>query len=306
MVGPNLKPDILRFFICVLRGSSQVFLSSNRWTGFFFLVAVLIGAAESANASIALGAITGLIISTLTAIMFSYDRHSVEQGLWGYNAFLIGIAIPTFFEPTASMWILLAALTFLSVPTTKFLSARLKKHDIPVLTLPFVLLTWLAFALSDIFLLNSAQPSPTPLIEFGSADGFLKGFSQIFLINSLLSGFLIFIALFFTSKRFVIWSGIGGIISFIVAIVFSFPKAQVINGLWGYNPILTSVALGAALTMKKHQKLFAILGIAFAMIIQIILAWALRGTGLPILTVPFVLATWVCLAVDSRRICGKI
>jgi urea transporter len=40
-------------------------------------------------------------------MLLDADENSLRQGLFGFNGVLVGAAVPTFLEPTASMWVLL-------------------------------------------------------------------------------------------------------------------------------------------------------------------------------------------------------
>ena len=81
------------FIKIILRGISQVFLQNNIFTGLLFLIGILYN-----SRLMALGALLGVIISTITAILLNYNKKDINNGLYGFNGTLVGIALLFFFK----------------------------------------------------------------------------------------------------------------------------------------------------------------------------------------------------------------
>ena len=299
MTNANIFGEIIKSFVLsCLRGAAQVIFSANALTGFIFVMAICYGAVQLSKPSVAMGAIIGLIASTLAAQIFRCGASAIEKGLFGYNGFLVGIAIPIFFDVSFLMWILLITLTTAAAPLTAFANRILQPLRLPTLTFPFVLLTWAGVAFGREFLRQSsvvASTSATLNLNLG-ANGVLSGFSQIFLINNSTSGILILLALLISSKRFAFWGVIGSALSFFLSVVFGLDKNLLFSGFYGYNSALVGIALGAVfLAPGIRASAFAILGIFMSVVMQVFLIWALETIQLPSLTASFVLVTWICL-----------
>lgn len=136
------QPSFLVFIDAVLRGTGQVMLQNNSYTGLIFLIGIFYN-------SILLGfaVLLGSIVSTLSAILLGVNSTSIRAGLFGFNGVLIAIALLYFLEPT---WITWGYVVLATASSTVIMAATLnitKVWNLPTLTAPFVLTT-LLFILS--------------------------------------------------------------------------------------------------------------------------------------------------------------
>lgn len=88
----------------LLRGAGQVMFMDNVNTGTLFLAGIIIGSWMYGTVIVAVGAMVGLIASTIPAYLLRKGEEDADQGLCGYNGVLIGCALPTFFGSTPFMW----------------------------------------------------------------------------------------------------------------------------------------------------------------------------------------------------------
>jgi len=98
----------LPFFNTLLKGVGQIMLQENVLTGLLFFLGIFYG-----SNLMGLGAVLAVLAGTLTAKVFGYDKEETEQGLYGFSAVLVGVALMLFFKP-----IILS--TFFSAPTEAF------------------------------------------------------------------------------------------------------------------------------------------------------------------------------------------
>ena len=74
------------------------------------------------------------------------------------------------------------------------------------------------------------------------------------------------------------------------------------QGLLGFSPVLTAVALGATFRRQgAHATAYAALGVVFTVVAQVALDVALRPFAIPALTMPFILVSWMFLLPGERR-----
>ncbi len=85
-----IPPPVMSAF----RGIGQVFFQENALTGLLFLVGIAVS-----SPIMAVGAAVGTAIGTATGWLLKFDRAEVLAGIYGFNATLVGIATLFFFRP---------------------------------------------------------------------------------------------------------------------------------------------------------------------------------------------------------------
>ena len=98
-----------KFLLILGRGVGQVMFQNNALSGGLMLVGVLLNSWQ-----MALLAVAGNIVGTLTAYLFGYSREDIENGLYGFNGTLVGIAIGVFMSITLPSLLLLIVVSCLS------------------------------------------------------------------------------------------------------------------------------------------------------------------------------------------------
>lgn len=121
---------------------SQVVLLENKWSGFFILGAIYLSAPR-----LALLAVLAVVFSYLFASYLGYEKNKLNSGLYGFSPVLIGIAAGVFFTGIDSLIVCLLG-CFLCLFLTPFINRQAEKNQLPGLTLPFIVTTWLLILLS--------------------------------------------------------------------------------------------------------------------------------------------------------------
>lgn len=291
----------------VLRGAGQVMFQESAWTGFFFFVGIFWGAYQMGTPAVAYGAVIGCCASTIAGFLTGGDRQDAAAGLWGFNGILVGCAFPTFLANTWLMWI---ALVFCAMWTTwlrKGLNNMMAGWGINSLTFPFVLLTWFFLLVAR---MSHAMPSadlPCPAIDSTFAPlthvsfvdlvvYWLTGISEVFLINSWVTGLFFLLALALCSRWAALWAAIASAVSLGIAFLFQLSGGDLSTGLFGFSPVLTGIALG--MTFYKpgwKTALWCLAGIVATVIVQGAMDMLLMPFGIPTLTGPFCVTTWLFL-----------
>ena len=94
----------------------------------------------------------------------------------------------------------------------------------------------------------------------------------------------------------------GAILAVAVAHGFGAESDLVTQGLLGFSPVLTAVALGATFRRPGlDATAYAALGVVFTVVAQAALNVALRPFAIPALTAPFILVSWMFLLPDAVR-----
>lgn len=294
--------DMYKFFVASLKGISQIMLIENSTTGVLILVAITI-------ASPYLGMITllSVMIGTFVAKVSGANHQTIQAGLFGYNSALTGLALAFFLVGPYAWIIALFGAAIVALLTAAFMHS-MKETEIPVLTFPFVIITW--FLLLTSYKLNVFQLSPSltsvelanMTLDFSGTinwfDGFVLSIAQIFFLDHLVSGILLFIALFLAGWRYGVYAVIATITSLLTAYVLGGEHSLISLGLYGYNAILTIIAV--SIVFKDKENVFAlysgIFGASLTIVITASITIWLFPLGLPALTMAFILSTWLFLA----------
>ena len=95
-----------KFLLILGRGVGQVMFQNNALSGALMLVGILLNSWQ-----MALLAVAGNVISTLTAYISGYSREDINNGLYGFNGTLVGIAVGVFMSVTVGslVWLVLAS-----------------------------------------------------------------------------------------------------------------------------------------------------------------------------------------------------
>ncbi len=305
---------ILRFVDVNLRGVGQVMLQDNPLTGLLFLVAVAWGSVAAGAPSIFFGGLLGLVAATLTGQWMKVDRATLGAGLCGYNGVLVGLALPTFLAPGLLLWAYVVIGGAVSTIVTLGAANTLKPFEAPALTFPFVIVTWILLLASYGFagLPGTALPSgqvvapfePAASLALGAGAflaGALMSISQVFLKASVVSALLMLAGLAVNSVAAAAFALGGAILAVIVAHLFGAESDLVSQGLLGFSPVLTAIALGVTFHRPSPRiAAYAALGVVFTVIAQAALNVALRPFAIPALTAPFVLVSWMFLLPPRR------
>jgi len=298
------------FPIACLRGAGQVFFMENAFTGLLFVAAIAYASYATGIWATTIGAVVGLVIATLTAKLLDCDEPSIHSGLFGFNGILVGVALPTFIAATPQLWFYIIIGSALSTVITAAFSATLTKSwGIPGSTGPFVLTGWLLVAGAYSFgALDVTGDSPKLVSDYvqGAASIpanielvqiFFPNIAQVFLLGNEVSGALILIGIFVASRQAGIAAALGSLIAIVTAIAMRADPAVVIQGLYGFSPVLTAIAVGVVF-LKTDGKVIAYA--ALATIVTVFIQGAydviMPPMGLPSFTAPYVLTLYLFIA----------
>ena len=94
---------------------------------------------------LALFALLGNFVGTLTAFFSGYSKEDIEDGLYGFNGTLVGIAVGIFMETGIASLLLLVAGSVLSTWIARVFGYQ---KLLPGFTAPFILTVWLPLVVS--------------------------------------------------------------------------------------------------------------------------------------------------------------
>ena len=299
----------LRFVDLNLRGVGQVMFQDDPLSGLLFLAAIAWGAVAGGAVQVLAGGVLGLVSGTLMAMWLRADAQSLASGLYGYNAVLVGLALPTFLAPSPLLWCYVVLGGAVSVVCMLGAVNVTRAWSVSALTFPFVLTTWLLLLATYGFaglqgtalpFANRIEPidpaAANLLVPADFVTGLLHSVSQVFLKGNGVSA-LLFLAGLAVGSLPAAAFGLGGALLAVVTAHALGAESELISaGLMGFSPVLTAIALGAVFYKPTPRvAAYAMLGTVFTVIVQAALNVLLTPFGIPTLTAPFVLASWIFL-----------
>lgn len=299
----------LRFVDMNLRGIGQVMFQDNPLSGALFLAAIAWGAYVAGTPEVLFGGLVGVVVATLAALGLRVASAQLRSGLYGFNGFLLGLALATFITPGPLLWAYLVLGATVSVVVMAATVRVAASWDMPALTFPFVIVTWLLLLATYAFAGLSSDALPTAAVvapfepaasvqwsvgEFFSA--VMLSISQVFLKASVVAALLFLAGLAVNSIAASVAAVAGATLAVITAQLLGAQSDLITGGLLGFSPVLTAVALGAVFNQPSVRvAAYAALATVFTVVTQAALNVVLTPFAIPALTMPFVLVTWMFL-----------
>ncbi len=278
----------------ILRGVGQVFFQENAWSGLCFIVGIAIS-----SPLMAAGAVVGSVIGWGVGRVLKLDESEVAGGIHGFNPALVGIATFFFFKPGAICLALLAAGCLAATIVTWIMRRYV---PFPTYTTPFIVTTWGLYFLG-IGLGAARVGSGGPVGPVGFLGATAHGISQVMFQANAWTGLLFLVGIGLSEWRHAAWVLGGSFLGMLMGDYHMTPASRTIDaeslvgrglaesvalGLYGYNATLAPVAL----YLSRQSLVRPILGIVLAVVFTELVPML----GLPALTAPFVLATWLALS----------
>lgn len=269
------------FITILLKGIGQIMLQECAFTGLLFLAGIFYG-----SLIMGFAAILSVFCSTITAQLLGFDKAATAQGIYGFSAALVGVALTFYFEPTLVIWIAVIVGSALAAIVQHWFSVK----NIPVFTLPFILVTWgLMYLLRQIYPVStlSAVTAIPHDIVFA-----LRGFGQVIFQGSIFSGAVFFIGVLISSPIRAIYGLAGALIAGGLSFFYNAPTDEIVMGLFSYNAVLCAIVFaGKGIT----NSIWAFVAIAFSLAVSFIM----HRYQLTPLTFPFVAGTCCALALQN-------
>jgi urea transporter len=304
---------LLAFIDSCLRGIGQVCFMNNPVTGLAILVAMFV-----AEAWLGFAGALGLVVSTLSAILIGMDRGAIRAGLFGFNGILVGAGLSLFLQPDwdvlVMVWIVVGAF-FSTVLHGALASVFIGAWKVPPFTLAFNFIT-LIFLIGALNFANgrvgglvapadaqvtrgevsntlraAADTASANNIE-GVLNAILRGISQLFFANSVVSGIIIILGLAVCSRIAAVFALVGSTVGMLTGLALGANGVAIYNGLWGFNSFDAALAVGGVFFVLTWRS--GLLAVACAVLAALLfgaIASLFTPWGLPALTLPFVFAT---------------
>ncbi|HRP59174.1 MAG TPA: urea transporter, partial [Vicingus sp.] len=125
-------------------------------------------------------------------------------------------------------------------------------------------------------------------------EGLLNSFSQIYFSNGKLLAIILILVTFFD-----VGGGLAGVLAVLVtqltALLFNFDHKNIREGTYSYNAAMVGVAIGIFYQFNLSLLVLLIIASVLTFFITIWFLNQLAVKGLPFLSIPFLLVTWLII-----------
>ena len=243
---------------------------------------------------LALFALLGNFVGTLTAFFSGYSKEDIEDGLYGFNGTLVGIAVGVFMETGIASLLLVVAGSVLSTWIARVLGYQ---KLLPGFTAPFILTVWLLLALCRWWFPSLLLPS---VMSEETTPDLFQAFSLnigqvMFQGGTVLSGLFFLAGILLNSRIHALYTVWGALLPLGMVWMVGSDYAAFNAGLFGYNAVLCAIALG---DRSWAGAAWATLSVVISVLLQV---WGM-SLGMTTLTAPFVVSVWIVLGM-RRALC---
>ena len=296
----------------------QIFFSMRGWFAVVMLILSVL------DVRIGLGGLLAVVITNLLSHLLGFSKEKIATGIYGFNAVFVGMSLLFKFYSTPSFWLFYLFGVVLSFLLTVWLETVLSKNKLPVLTLPFVItsfiidLSFKSFANIELitpfdrFTVLLAKQMSVPWYDWVHALDhiqlpqlvyyYFKTLASIFFTDSILVGVMICIAMLIHSRIKSTVAFLGFLFAFLVSKAVGFDLQQLTTNLAGTNFIFWGMAMGSFFIIPNLYSYLLVAGLTpvlfflYASIEKLI-----AGTGLSSYTLSFsVLAILVIYVLTHR------
>ena len=277
------------------RAYAGVFFCESPWLGAWF------AAITWCSPNAALFGVAALLAAAFWARMLALTGYGQPHLL---NSMLVGLYLGAFHAPTPLLlaWIVLAAL--LTTLIAHWLAALFWRWGrLPVLSLPFVLATWLVL-LAIQGHLPTALPVQAAVVTVFTPwlDQFFISLGWLMLVPYPVAGALLFIGLVVASRYLAVLALAGYLAGHAILLLLHQQGAYAID----YNFMLSAMALGGVFVIPGRVSfVLALAGGALAAWLATSMGALLHPFYLPLLTLPFIMAVSIWLGALSTRASTK-
>ncbi|WDD91983.1 urea transporter [Burkholderia sp. FERM BP-3421] len=268
----------------LLRSLGQIVLQANAATG-----ACVLAALACTGLPAACAALLGATAANVVAHLAGHDRAEGRQGLHGFNGALAALAAVGFSADASTGFGLALLAASLAGWACGPIGGWLRTRGLCAYSSPCLAVTacWLPF--------HAAAPHAggAPGWTLGDAlGGGCAGVAQAAFAQGIPAGLWMLLGLAAASRRAATFAFGGALAGSLALVALGAPDTDAVAlraGLLGFNGALTALALAGRGVPT------AAVGVAMAVLAQ----WFALRAGLTVLTLPFVLATWLTLV--ARR-----
>jgi len=314
--GHMEKLPLVEFVSNFCRGFAQVVFLDNPLSGIFIIVAIVLPQLDDFLVSTI---VTIVAYSSFYCLVGNAKEKGLNTGLYLYNAVLVGMAIGVFYPSSSEdhgfRYGSLVAFGIAVIGVQLILESVVPGQ--PIFTFPFnitmIFFLHLAYACSWVDMpLIGTQVNPAGNLDYSAywesislgslLKGISNGFCQVYLVESWVAGVLMFLGMCVEDVELAALALMGSVQGTFLAVVFGSNLGDIYAGLYGYNPLLVTMAIGKVFTNEctARQRWLMALFFGFATFpVEASLKIILGKIHVPCMTFPFCFTTMFFFCIRS-------
>lgn len=214
------------------------------------------------------------------------------------NAVFISLALAKIFEPSAHLIILVLLSSCITILFGRLIQNTLRDQiGLPVLSLPFVLMSWLTLAASPALGLThqpffAAEPTTNVIGHI------LQAFGALYFNPDYLSGSIVLLGFFLLSPILVCLGLLGYAFTEIILLITAKDISSSMHLIASYNGIVTAIIIGGILGIpRKQHMIITLIAVTISTFFSIAASALLSVFWLPVFSFPFILASYLTLLI---------
>jgi len=271
-----------------------------------------------------LSGLIAVVVGHIVADIMGFDRSAIRNGELGFNVLMTGLVLGSIYQFNIYLVFLLALAGLLSMLVTLWFRKVLFDHNLPYLSLPFLISVWVlllslgqykTFTLSEagLFAYNDlAAVGGVKLVEWYESvqaisispfwDVYFKSIGAIFFQYNLFAGIAIAVGLLLFSRISFVFSLVGFATGYFFYRMVDGNFTELHYSYIGFNFILTSIALGSYYLVPSFYALVVVvLVIPITAIFISALGIVFSVLQLPIYSLPFNIVVLMMIVVLRQR-----
>ena len=300
----------------------QIFFSKNPWFAVVMLILSIL------DVRIGLGGLLAVLITNFLSHLLAFSKEKIATGVYGFNAVFVGMSLLFKFYFNSSFLLFYVFGVVLSFLLTVWLETVLSKNKLPVLTLPFVItsfiidLSFRSFANIELitpfdrFTILLAKQMSVPWYNLvHSLDNiqlpqlifyYFKTLASIFFTDSILIGILIAVAMLIHSRIKSTVAFLGFFCAFTISKIVGFDLQQLTANLAGTNFIFWGMAIGSFFIIPNIYSYLLVAGLTPVLfLLYASIEKLIAGTGLSSYTLTFSVLSILLIYVFIHRTFNK-
>jgi urea transporter/murein DD-endopeptidase MepM/ murein hydrolase activator NlpD len=268
--------------------------------------------------------IIAVVVGHIVADIMGFDRQAIRSGELGFNVLMTGLVLGSIYQFNLYLIFFLALAGLLSMLVTLWFRKVLFDHNLPYLSLPFLISVWVlllsvsqykTFTLSELGLFtynDLALVGGVKLVEWYEHvqtisispfwDVYFKSIGAIFFQYNLFAGIAIAVGLLLFSRISFVFSLVGFATGYFFYRMVDGNFTELHYSYIGFNFILTSIALGSFYLVPSFYALVVVvLVIPITAIFISALGSVFSVLQLPIYSLPFNIAVLMMIVVLRQR-----
>jgi urea transporter/murein DD-endopeptidase MepM/ murein hydrolase activator NlpD len=287
----------LRWVRLVLQAYAAVLFGRSAWAGLLFLAATLVVPQHG------LAGLAGLVAANAWAWLLRRPAAHIADGWYGFNGLLVGLALGLSFRMSWTFLGLLVLVSLVVVVVAGALRSIAERYlGVPMLSMPFVLATWAALLAARRF--AGVDGTVEPMLAGGWGAGslpavvelYLRSLAACFFQLSVGSGLLVLAGLVLWSRWAAVLSVLGFAGGYLTYVGLGGAPGDLHDQVIGFNFVLVAIAVGGVfVVLSKTTLLLAVAAGAMASVLSAAALTLLGPVGVPVLAMPFIVATQLLL-----------